>query len=379
MMTRNSIYALLLATTTVSAQNTAGLHQLRANDQVKKQIVELTTPLETGQDVVWDLSGLEDMEVFHNVNYSEVTGNEDLIAATESSTRFYYRQTADSLLRTGYENNLTRVDYDRPQLLLHTPLVYGERMEGLFHGTATYCERLYLRLFGSYTTEVDGTGCLLLPSGDTLRHVSRIHTTEIRAEQLYPHITTEKELKAYTDSIATYTSDSIIAVMQDGRQLIQTDTYRWYADGYRYPIFETITIGLKDNDLCYGTALYCGPDEQELLEDEDNRQLRQLLAEIDRQAASRQNMPENDDNSPIKNMSVSVSGQTIMVTYDLAQDATVKVLVCDIMGIVYRQQSQTGQTGDNYQMSIACDGLQHGQYVLYLNVNGQVKSTAICL
>ena len=29
MMTRNSIYALLLATTTVSAQNTAGLHQLR--------------------------------------------------------------------------------------------------------------------------------------------------------------------------------------------------------------------------------------------------------------------------------------------------------------------------------------------------------------
>ena len=38
-----------------------------------------------------------------------------------------------------------------------------------------------------------------LPSGDTLRHVSRVHIQKQKAEQQYPQLTTGQELKAYMD------------------------------------------------------------------------------------------------------------------------------------------------------------------------------------
>ena len=69
-----------------------------------------------------------------------------------------------------------------------------------------------------------------------------------------------------------------------------------------------------------------------------------------------------------------------LVEYDdvdtKGQDAA---LVCSVSGIVYRQQSQTGQAGDYSLMPICCDGLHRGQYVLYLNVNGQVTSQTVNL
>ena len=81
----------------------------------------------------------------------------------------------------------------------------------------------------------------------------------------------------------------------------------------------------------------------------------------------------------IQNIKTNVNGGTVTVSYDLLADATVTALVCDVSGVVYRQQSQTGQAGDSYQMTILCNGLRCGQYVLYLNANGQVSSQTISL
>ena len=70
--------------------------------------------------------------------YAEEDAYEGLIVGTEFNTRHYYQASTDSLLLRGYENNLTKVEYDRPELLLPLPLTYGERRETLFHGTAAH-------------------------------------------------------------------------------------------------------------------------------------------------------------------------------------------------------------------------------------------------
>ena len=45
--------------TTVHAQNIIGSHQVRANDEVKKQQVEYAAVDSTGHGMVWDLSEAE--------------------------------------------------------------------------------------------------------------------------------------------------------------------------------------------------------------------------------------------------------------------------------------------------------------------------------
>ena len=49
------IIALALLTTIANAQNIKGSHQVRANDEVKKQQVEYAAVDSTGQNMVWDL------------------------------------------------------------------------------------------------------------------------------------------------------------------------------------------------------------------------------------------------------------------------------------------------------------------------------------
>ena len=50
------IIALALLTTIANAQNISSSHEVRANDEVKKQQVEYAAVDSTGQNMVWDLS-----------------------------------------------------------------------------------------------------------------------------------------------------------------------------------------------------------------------------------------------------------------------------------------------------------------------------------
>ena len=369
----------MLLSSTVNAQNIQGSYHPKADGQVSKQQVAYTAADTTGQGLVWDLSELELPKRKFIASYTEEENAKDVVIGTEQRTRSYYQSTQDSVMLCGYETNLTKVEYDRPELLLHMPLTYGSLHDGLFHGTMAYCERMFMRVYGSYQVEVDGTGCMVLPSGDTLRHVSRVHIRKLTAQRHYPHITTEQELKAYVDSLP-YSTDSIRQHLATDSLLAETQTYRWYATGYRYPILEYTTIGHWDGKPYHTAAYYCSPEEQKVTFDEENEQIRNLLAETDKNSGNCQGGGNNTpNNSPIQDLQISVHGSTVTVCYSLTADATVKALVCDIAGITYRQTSLAGRAGDNGQMTIHCDGLRHGQYVLYLNVNGQVTSHTVSL
>lgn len=363
---------LLFASWQGNSQNITGNHCYRIGDNVEKQIVAYAAEAEDAQPVVWDIRDMEICGGKHSVSYTEVYGKEQLVAGIENNTLHYYEQAHDSLLAWGYENNLTKTVYNRPMMLLHTPLVYGKQHSGLFHGRMAYCERMFSRVCGSWTVKVDGTGMLLLPGGDTLRHVSRVHIREMKAVRHYPHISTDRELKAYVDSIAPYTTDSIIAAMQDS-MLTMTDTYRWYAAGYRYPILETVTAGNTGQQPQSSIAYYCPPENQELLADTENENVRELLAEAVGQGAG------GERQSPMSRCDVSVHGQTVKVNFDLTEDATVKGLISNVSGIMLRQQSRHHEAGRGYEMELDCSGLSRGEYVLYMNVNGIVESYTVSL
>ena len=118
---RNLFITLFLTATytIVTAQNLEGSYQPKADGLVKKQQVELSNAKALGQGVVWDFSEMELPDESYTVKYAlaEHDSQDSLIAGTEQRTRYYYRSTADSIMLCGYENNLTKVEYDRPELL----------------------------------------------------------------------------------------------------------------------------------------------------------------------------------------------------------------------------------------------------------------------
>lgn len=379
-------FAMEMTAQTTSSYNSvaSSSHTLRVGDQLSKHIVDYTIRQDTLQNVLWDFSAMEAASGRHRVRYSAAYNMENTIAGTENNCRYYYKQAADSIILCGWENNLVKVEYDRPELQLVTPLTYGMRHEGLFHGSMVYCERMFFRIFGSYSAGVDATGSIILPSGDTLRHVSRIHIHRHTIEQHFPHVATEKDLRQYIDSISPYTSDSILRHLTADRNIKETDTYRWYAAGYRYPILEVSAAALPDGQPRTLTAFFFPPEEQEQLdEDPVNEQIRQQIAQethgVNHGDGGNNESSNTNTNLPFDDISVQVQGSTVIVRYNLTEQVSVKALVCDISGMVYRETSQHGDTNTTNHLTIDCSGLRHGEYVLYLNANGAVHSQNISI
>ena len=372
--------ALALSCTIANAQNITGSHQVRVDDEVKKQQVEYAAVDSTRQGMVWDLGEIELPKWSLTATYTAEDSRKGIVIGTERNTRNYYNSKPEALLLTGFENNLLKVEYDQPELLLRQPLTYGDRHEGQFHGTSAYCEKVFSRTFGTYLVEVDGTGLMLLPSGDTLRHVSRVHTTKLTSARFFPEVQRERLLKTYVDSIK-FPVDSIRAGVARDTLVIETNNYRWYAAGYRYPVLEVISTGYKGEKPWMTEAYYCAPEDQQQLFDPENEEARNLSASNDTGtvADSKNSGQDSTQPSAMSRYDISVSGQTVTVDYDLTEDATVKALVCNVMGMVFRQQSQTHGAGEHYRMQLDCTGLRRGQYVLYLNVNGQVTGTTVSL
>ena len=369
---RTILTAIILAVATLHgyAQNAAGNFLPRTNDEVTLQQTAYVAADEGAENTVWDFTQLECSGREYPACYAEEEAYEGLIVGTEFNTRHYYQTSTDSLLLWGSENRLAKVEYDSPELLLRMPLLFGEKYGGLLHGTMDYCGKMFFRVLGSYQVEVDGTGSVILPSGDTIKHVSRVRLTERTTLQYHPELTTARELKSYVDS-AAYSEDSIRVAISRSK-LPVTRTCRWYAAGYRYPILETITCGDTDEHQQLLAAYYCPPEEQERLDDEENKHQREQLAQDDNSRLDR-----GSKLSVLNNLAVSADNNAITIGYDLREAATVKALVCNTQGMVFLQQAQTSEAGSGYRMTLTSNGLRSGEYILYLNANGQSQNQKI--
>ena len=316
-----------------------------------------------GSNGVWSL---EDADISKKVYSTEYTDEHDTIMMLERGNRTYYNIGNGAVSIIGSENPQELISYDMPETWLKFPMQKGDSIIGYFNGTGRYCDHLFMRRFGTYKTKADAVGKLVLPEGDTLRNVIRLHTERYVGTIVTPIDTIKTDIPAFT-------VDSIIAHMIPDTARVREDVYRWYADGYRYPVLEAKTICIGNEKLSE-EIYYCPPEEQTALYDEENKQVRE------RQKADEQRANSPDvSRSPISRSEVTVNGQTVSVSFDLQEEATVKGLICTISGVVQHQQSQHFSAGTGRQLEFNCSNLRKGEYVLYLNVNNQVTSHVVSL
>ena len=315
---------------------------------------------------VWSLEDAELSEGTYKAEYSTET---DTLVAVERGDRTYYSQDRNTVDIIGSENFMELISYDMPERWLQFPMQVGDSVCGFFNGSGPYCERFFIRRYGTYKTKADAAGTLVLPKGDSLRNVIRLHTERYVGTITVPIDTMEKKIPAFT-------VDSIIRHLAPDTAKVREDIYRWYAEGYRYPILEAKSLSFCDS-LLTEEMYYCPPDMQRTLAyDEDNKQIRTRLAEEER-ARWLASSPDEDSNPKSRgkngftyNLPQDDNSDLVTINYSTDHATKMTALVTNALGYVYRRTDQSCAVG-NGQATIDCSGLRRGQYILYINVDGE--------
>ena len=144
-------------------------NRYRGNDALEKKQITVNGFDLNSKDGVWSL---EDAEIAKATTTTEYTTLTDTLMAEERGSRTYYRQDRSAVSIIGSENVQELVSYDMPETWLRFPMQRGDSISGFFNGTGTYCEKLFMRRFGTYMTKADAAGKLVLDEENNMRRSS---------------------------------------------------------------------------------------------------------------------------------------------------------------------------------------------------------------
>jgi len=332
------------------AQNAISLeyNAFRNHDMLYKQQVGYVTPGNDGLNVFWDFRGVDVLCESYKIEYFK--DSDAVIREITPYAMDKYFFVADTLFLVGYETPMITMNYLSPLFKMKYPFAYGDYIVADYKGNGLFGNRNAIYAYGTVRVEADAAGRIVVSDNDTLDNVLRIHSIR-------------------TSSIGIE-RDTIVRDSTD-RQLEIFDIYQWFVRGWRYPVFETYMVSYYHNtDLVSvdRTAFRYFPEEQEQLNDSINRKL------LHCKLSAKERMEGNNIN-----YEVSVNDGSIHINYSLQSDVRIFAVVSDVTGIVYRQESYNGQSGSGNIITINCSGLRLGEYILYLNVGGEIHSNKVKL
>lgn len=352
-----------------NAQNNLSgeLLMFRNGDKLIKQQVEYKSPNPAGSNSVWDYRDLKTVNDDYLLSYSSL--NDSVIQGTEHQTIYNYELNKDSLFLLSFENPTTQFIYVKPELLMHFPLVLGKKTTDYFLGTGNYCNRIGLISQGTNTCEVDADGTLILPTGDTLINVTRVHTSK---RILETKIKIE-ELKSITTS--AYSLDSINNLLQDGGTNMLLDTWKWYASGYRYPIFEIIESNIESSGKFiphFKTAFYYAPVDQsyDLKNDYKNQIVRDHNLFIENKKSTQISL--NTSEITDANYSLVLNKEEVVVNFNLPKSHNVSLRLFDLQGRQLSGVNNLILTGGIHQERIVLSNYPKGQYILQISIGDKL-------
>ena len=226
-------------------------------DSLIKQLIEYVDPGKPGKNITWDLSQAQVIREEYPIIYSSpkliedsiyVIGNDTILKRyvpnteyfikKEYGTMYYYQFKNDTISLIGHENPTVRLRYTEPLMECAFPLNYNDEFLSPYLLEGVYSNSSKILSSGNIKIKADAYGKIILPEGDTISPVLRVKTTQTICRSMRSSI--------YKDSIRPNVQDKVI------------ETYKWYAKGYRYPVFETVHNIINDT-LFFGTSFLFPP------------------------------------------------------------------------------------------------------------------------
>lgn len=299
-------------------------------------------------DNLWNLCEAE----FTDDDYADqyIGQNTDTITRIFQNTQYHYRQSNDTLLFLGYENNMIRIHNAVPEIVMRFPLLKDESLYGVLNSFGMYCDRVFLKKEGEYHTKVAGEGTLFLSENDSIEHVLLVTT-----DRNFTVSTQEDTLHAFN-------------LMH-----INEHYDRMYAPGYRYPIIER-QILRKAGDggqILSQDMFFCSPEIQSQSNfDEANSKLRQNTDRAQGQRASGNRW--TDATEYISDfLSYDNENKSISFTYMSDKATSGMLILADVSGRVYKTVNFNGGASETTSVSLSYAAFGFRQYILYVKINGQ--------
>lgn len=368
----------------LSAQSTlsSSSNLPRQGDRIIKQQVVYNDPGQSGTEIVWNFSEQKAINENYELKYTALNTSSDTLIGTEHRTMYYYHSRGDSLFSLGYENPTTLINFREPELLLVFPMPYGRSFTDYFNGRGNYCNRLAIHIQGKSTVTADAIGMMIIPGGDTLRHVLRVHTVKKMVEKMIP--TFQSDTTAINAPLFILNRDSVDYHLAHDSVRYEVDTWRWYAYGYRYPVFETIKSCIYKADKAYdpfSTSFYYPPHEQyySLASDSENQQKRDCPVtdpEVSRKDSDITFKNQYKDEAICYGYSVNEEGD-LCINYTLYRDMEVTVGLYDLQGRQLAGVQTLSQTQGSYQNILGLSRCEKGEYLLRLTFGEKVYGTKI--
>lgn len=322
-------------------------NSVRMGDVLEKQQLPYFDAGLSGEGTVWDLSNIKPINEFPIEYFCD---SDSVVIYELTPERINkYKMEGGSFVQIGTENPLEKIEFSVPVKQLCYPFCYGDAFASPYSGTGFYCMTHRIDKRGEADVEADGLGMILLSDEDTIQNVMRIHSIRTGSLSMHADNDSTEEAKART------------------KQEIE-ERYQWYARGYRYPLFETVSTSYYDNmDLvsCIQNAYCFVPDKQKVIHDELNDSIQMADSML------------SSHNQGIIHYSVEKTDNRVRLSYSLDKDASITMLVCNNRGMIYRRMSFRQSAGEGYVTDIDCSGLTPDTYILYINVNGKVYSEKI--
>ena len=293
-----------------------------------------------------------------NVCQTIMTSSDSLstLMSIEKSSRRYFRFEEEGMLLVGEENKLSKCKYDMPEKWLPYAFYAQDSIYGLFCGVGVYCKRLPYRKFGDYKTKIIGYDQIII-NGDTLNDVARLQTSR---RYIVKYLSPDT---LYSNTLPKFTADSILYHLRSAESLVTEMELRWYAKGYRYPIIEHYSLKNEKGILQDSYTAYCPIEEQVSMYDIENDVLRQMESmkvhtKGVKNILSKYDIVQNKEEPSLR------------IKYELTESTNVAFILADTKGIAYKKKQQKSIAGEN-QLTMSYSGLPHGQYILYIEVNGE--------
>lgn len=359
------------------AQQATNAHAFRIGDKLERQQAAYRQFDWQEHQAIWDLSDIDSSDNLSLLEFTENPQDEHGIIANGTNTRYYYRQDDLGTFLMGYENNQSKICYNMPELASLDNMAIGNKASGCFSGYAIYAESVFSRIYGIYECHVGEVGTIILPTNDSIGNVVKVQVTKTTGQHYLSDIENPKALQFLVDSISVYNNDSILHHLATDSCLVISTTNRWYAKGYRYPIYETIESHIKGNKVGFKAAYYSSPQSQKSPgEDEDEKE---KVRKVGYKASP---VPNKDIK---KNMSKHIFPDETYMDYSLetTSDGQVNVALfctsntrisCGIYtmdGMAIGHKEYDGSNQRTYYFSQSLSSYPHGIYILSISVNGQ--------
>jgi hypothetical protein len=283
-------------------------HGLKPGTVNSMQQTNYVAPGPSGEKVVWDFSAAVPVEDVKNVHETIDDGHDRVVVTGATGVKFQYQCNRDGNVYKGFQDSIRTVMYDKPIRKIEYPFGYKSWISGSFDGRSLFHQaNQETKMQGTYSSEADATGTLIMPTRQILNNVLRVKTMEKYVEESCSNVE------------------------------IEVEKYLWYVSEYRYPVFVTwdISYTYQDGQTTHSqTSFYT---------------LANINQPIDRPVYptyTAEEQAQNEDTEITHHVYPNPYNAYFHLTYTLPQPTTVNIALFSLSGNLVREivhdQTQSG-------------------------------------